>query len=82
MITVPGVGTAPPEEWRSGPTSTWVTNGPQDLLPGPAVYAYDHGLDVESVCSWAAVFQQSPEFLEAVLLLKDSDDQVKVLHDL
>jgi len=76
VIVVPGVATPVPGTWFEGKGQTWLHFLPENVLPAPTIYQYDHklGPDMDSRI-WSNVLDRGLGLLEALLILiKDRDE--------
>ena len=77
VILVPGVGTAPPETWFEGKGQSWPQILPDDAVPTPVVYHFDHKLSVDTDSKiWSDVLDRGLGLLEALLNLLNTRIQV------
>lgn len=82
MIIVPGIGTGPSSAWFEGKGKNWQSLLPEDVLPAPAVYQFDHDLDSNMNANiWTEILNRGFELLEALLILFKSRTEVRVLDD-
>ena len=74
VILVPGVGTAAPEQWFEGKGHSWPRILPDDALPSPIVYQFDHKLSLKTDSNlWSDILDRGLWFLQALLNLLNTD---------
>lgn len=77
VIMVPGVGTNLPETWFEGKGQSWPQILPDEILPSPVVYQFDHKLTLDTDSKlWSDILDRGLGLLEALLNLLDTRIEV------
>jgi hypothetical protein len=79
VIVVPGVGTPPANTWFQGKGQRWPQLLPEDVLPSPSVYLFNHNLLLDTNPRlWSDVIEKGLELLEALMTLFNAKEEVCV----